>query len=498
MTIRKMGSLSPPTFNAPEPKNTFLSTKQNNYTYADLYNFASRLSEQLGIDDSPQNRPLLIITDNSEEVLFLIAACFLLNIPIIPFHPESHKNDLENILKQLVPKACYSVHSDFDTLLEGVPKIESGRQLYAPENLSNKKKYNIASNPETITGYIQTSGSSSAPKIVPVKKRQVLFAAKSSKDNLRPEVNKYWLLCLPLHHVGGLNVIYRSLLYGSAIYLVSSFDAAQIRTLLNENKNFDAASMVPTMLERLLEHSFFRVHFGFKGLLLGGGPITSELINRALTRGIPIVSSYGMTETCAQIAANPMLRSGGMYIPKKSVGTVFKPNRIEIRDQNNNTLPYLESGQIWLKGPQVFDGYLQKELNKEAFDRDGWFNTGDYGHLNRKGHLFIESRRTDLILSGGENINPYEIEEALKEMDSISEAAVVGIPDKKWGQKAVAFLKLKSGASEPDNDTISLFLMEKLTRFKIPKEFIFIEEFPKTTTGKIRRKDLRNSFKNFR
>jgi len=249
--------------------------------------------------------------------------------------------------------------------------------------------------------------------------------------------------------------------------------------------------MVPTMLERLLEDSFFRVQFNFKALLLGGGPISSELISNSLTRGIPIVTSYGMTETCAQIAANPMLRSGGMYIPKKSVGRVFEPNEIEIRDDNGNALPYLESGHIWLRGPQVFDGYLQAELNRSAFDAEGWFNTGDFGHINRKKHLFIETRRTDIILSGGENINPVEVEEALKKLEGVEDAAVVGIPDRKWGQKGVAFIRAKN-ALEPDS--LRAALKGTLQSFKIPKEFFAAEEIPRTPTGKIRRKELRDNY----
>jgi O-succinylbenzoic acid--CoA ligase len=200
-----------------------------------------------------------------------------------------------------------------------------------------------------------------------------------------------------------------------------------------------------------------------------------------------------MTETCAQIAANPMLRSGGMYIPKKSVGRVFEPNEIDIRDDNGNSLPYLESGQIWLKGPQVFDGYHQEELNRAAFDSDGWFNTGDFGHINRKKHLFVESRRTDLIISGGENISPVEVEDALKKLGIVNDAAVVGVPDREWGQKAVAFIRTENQQSA-DPDSLRIQLKGALQTFKIPKEFVVIDEIPKTSTGKIRRKELRDNY----
>jgi O-succinylbenzoic acid--CoA ligase len=284
-------------------------------------------------------------------------------------------------------------------------------------------------------------------------------------------------------------VIYRSLLYGSGIYLRPDFEAEPIRKLLHENRSVMVASMVPTMLVELLEESFFRAHFDFKAILLGGGPISLELINRSITRGLPIVCSYGMTETCAQIAANPMLQPSGIYIPKNSVGPIFEPNRIQIRSDDGDVLPSNESGKIWLKGPQIFDGYLDEELTQMAFDDDGWFHTGDYGHLNRRGHLFIETRRSDLIITGGENVNPTVVEEQLRSLETVIEAGVVGIPDKKWGQRVVAFITT-STREQPDEDQLKEALKSYLRSFMIPKEFILIDEIPKTPNGKIQRNEL--------
>ena len=270
-----------------------------------------------------------------------------------------------------------------------------------------------------------------------------MFAAEASAVNFKPDHNRYWLLCLPLNHIGGISIILRTILYGSAIFRMDRFDEHQIRVFLSENRLFQIASLVPTMLMRLLDDNVFQLHLDFKALLLGGGPITQELIERSLERGIPIVSSYGMTETCAQIAANPMLQARGFYTPKKSVGTVFKPNEIQIRDPESGVaVPPNESGEIWLKGPQVIDEYANPELTARSFDDDGWFKTGDIGHANRKGQLFLKNRRSDRIITGGENVDPLEIESALTHINGITEAAVTGIPDAEWGQKVVALVVL--------------------------------------------------------
>jgi len=472
--------------------NIFLSVKENTYTYNDLYLFAKYFRTKL-----PEERgPILIFTENSAETVFAIAASFLLKIPLVPVSPGIESPLLEQLCKKVSPSSFFS--SDFreEECLQDLPRIYSDLSEMDRETNSALSTFTNTSfsHPEEYAGFFQTSGSTAAPKIVPLKRRQFFSAAHASKQNFKPAKNRYWLLCLPMNHVGGISVIIRSLLYHSAIYLVPEFDVHNIRSLLNNNKQFEAASMVPTMLDRLLDDPFFRVQFNFKALLLGGGPISPELISTSLTRGIPIVASYGMTETCAQIAANPMLRSGGMYIPKRSVGRVFEPNLIDIRDDNGNSLPYQESGHIWLKGPQVFDGYLQTELNRFAFDSDGWFNTGDYGHINRKKHLFIESRRTDLILSGGENINPVEVEESLKKLDEVADAAVVGVPDREWGQKVVAFIRANHHQNALEPDSLRAALKKSLQSFKIPKEFVAVDKIPRTATGKIRRKELRDNY----
>lgn len=478
-----------PSYENPEGHLKFLTYENETYLYKNLYGFTFQLQKKLESFDLSESSPLLIVADSRPETVFLIASCFLLKIPILPLHSETNRFELTKVLEEIKPGAVYSNGSNHRNIFENIPVIEVDKEMMKTDEDPGNIPFSL-SDPENVAGYFLTSGSTGLPKIVPVKRRQIFFAASSSAKNFKPSKNRYWLLCLPLNHVGGINVIYRSILYHSAIYLMASFDVDHIRKCLHYDESFEVASMVPTMLVQLMEDSFFRVHFNYKAILLGGGPISMELINQSLTRGLPIVCSYGMTETCAQIAANPMLQPSGLYIPKKSVGSVFEPNKIEIRNSENKSLPYNESGYIWLKGPQVFDGYLNDIINRAFFDDDGWFKTGDYGHINRKGQLFIENRRTDLIISGGENINPTEVEEVLNSFDGIQEAAVVGVPDKKWGQKVVAFLILENNQVELDKDRIEKGLKESLRKFKIPKELIIVDRLPKTSTQKIQRAKL--------
>ena len=457
----------------------FLQTRLNRYHYSHLYRFLNWLQYELKDKNiSPtDDHPILVFPDQSEETIFLIAAAFLMKIPLLVLHPQTEESEVARTLNMIRPAAHFRGRQLLSKLRANLPSLRINRNVIHLES-NDGTQLSIDLPDRNIAGYYTTSGSTDNPKIVPLTFDQIQFAAEASAGNLKPEKNKYWLLCLPLNHIGGMSVIYRSLIYNSAIYLVEKFEPDTIRVLLNENSNFEAASMVPTMLNNLLDDPFFRVQFGFKGFLIGGGPISPELVDRALTRGIPLITSYGMTETCAQITANPMLRSG-MYIPKTSVGPVFRPNKVEIRNENGERMYDHESGYIWLRGPQVFKGYLDSEQNRDVFDKDGWFNTGDYGRMNRKGFLFIESKRSDMIITGGENVNPVEIENILNRYPSILDSAVIGVPDQKWGQRVIAFFQPVLG-QDPDIAQIKTELKEKIRGFKVPKEFISIDRIPKT------------------
>lgn len=480
-------SLNIPEFTPPSSDLQFLASDGHIYDYSNLYYFAEQLHKEIENYSFSKEKPLLIVADSSNELIFLIAAAFLLNVPIMIIHPDSGDEDILNILKKTAPPLLFTTQEERMANLTQIPQLSIHNNLMEQEAGWNDELFSFE-NPESVAGLFLTSGSTAQPKVVPIKRRQVYFAAESSARNFKTDKNRYWLLCLPLNHIGGISIIYRSLLYNSAIFRVDRFNVDEVRTFLSENKLFEVASFVPTMLNRLLEDPLFQTHSSFKAILLGGGPVTTDFLTMAATRGMPLVASYGMTETCAQIAANSMLMPSGIYTPKSSSGKIFNPNEIEIRDESGKVLPAIEEGQIWLKGPQVFDGYLDQNLNKKVFDKKGWFNTGDYGHLNRNGLLFVKNRRTDLIVTGGENVNPFRVEEELNKLSGVKESAVFGVPDPKWGQKVVAVIVNTKEEFRPDY--IKAELKKTLRNFQIPKEFIEAGQLPKTPLGKIKRAEL--------
>ncbi|MFP8488518.1 class I adenylate-forming enzyme family protein [Gracilimonas sp. Q87] len=483
-------------FNKSEKQDTFLSSRHEMYTYSDLDRFSAYFKDLVEDNGDSLKWPVAFVAESSDVLVFCIAACWKLGIPFIPIDPNAKNGDLERYLDELKPALIFCDSENRSRLgFDNVIQIDDNFLLdsfnFDARNIDLPEANDLEE--DLIFGYFFTSGTTSEPKIVPLKRRQILNASIASAENFKPDPNHFWLLCLPLNHIGGISIILRSLIYGSAIYRLAKFDEEMVREFLENNKRFQAASLVPTMLKRLMNDSLFKTHREFKSILLGGGPVTQQLLRKAAERGIPIVSSYGMTETCAQIIANPLLAPSGMYTPLKSAGKPFPPNEMQIRDENGKVLGKNQSGLLWLKGPQVFDGYYNSSENDVKFDEDGWFNTGDYGHMNGFGHLFIESRRTDLIVTGGENVNPNEVEEAMIKLPLIKEAIVIGLPDEEWGERVTAVVTLTNGKT-PQIEEIKEQLKDSLIDFKIPKELKIVKEFPMTETGKVKRWELVKKF----
>ena len=484
-------------FKRKEKHEIFLSSKDGMYTYSDLERFSGFLKDLYEKNEPAGNAPVAFLSHSNDIFIFALAACWQLGIPFIPLNPKSSQSVIIDQLSQLKPVLVFCDNKSRKKA-EGFNIVQLDENLMLNAFTHDIRNMQLPSASEisksSVFGYFFTSGTTGKPKIVPLKRRQMIAATEASSENFMPDTNHFWLLCLPLNHIGGISIILRSVIYGTSIYRLDEFHEEMVKEFLSENIRFQAASMVPTMLKRLMDDPLFKTHRQFKSILLGGGPVTEDLLKKAVERGIPVVSSFGMTETCAQIVANPLLAPSGIYTPLKSVGKPLYPNQMQIRDEEGKLLGKNQSGALWLKGPQVFDGYLDKAENKSRFDKNGWFNTGDYGHINGFGHLFIETRRTDLIITGGENVNPVEVEQAIEKLPSIKEAVVIGLPDEEWGQKVTAVVTLKNG-KVPELQEIRDQLKNDLLDFKLPKELKVVKDFPRTNTGKVKRWELVKQYK---
>jgi len=309
--------------------------------------------------------------------------------------------------------------------------------------------------PDWVYAVVKTSGTSGDPKSVQLKRRQMIAAAGASAVNLRPDAGKGWVLSLPMHHVGGMSVVLRSWIYGTRVIVGEPVKA------MRENPDAQVVSMVTPQLVRLLEDRDFSPHPGFKGVLLGGGRIPPELIRRCVERNIPVISSFGMTETNAQVVAVPIDR--WRDAPEGTSGQVLVPNEARIVD-----------GVLEVRGAQLWD--------------DDWYSTGDYARMDADGWIWIETRRTDRIVTGGENVDPEPVEEALRRLVGVMDAAVVGVDDPVWGQRVEAVLVAEPTLADSD---ILAALRSALPNYMVPKRVNRVPSLPKTNNGKLKRAEIR-------
>ena len=301
---------------------------------------------------------------------------------------------------------------------------------------------------------MHTSGTTAAPKPVVLTAGNFLASALGSAVALGLDPAERWLCPMPLTHVGGLSIPIRSAIYATTAVLHGRFDTeAVLNELMDPDRRITLVSLVPTMLARLLDAGLERPPT-LRWALLGGGPIPPGLLSLAENAGVPVAPTYGMTEACSQIA------TFGWALPGVEIQT--------------------SSGEVKVRGPIV---------SQDAVSGDGWLHTGDLGRFDERGRLVIVGRKSDTIVSGGENVAPAEVEAVLLEHPAVADAAVHARPDPEWGEAVVATVVLRDGL-EATPDELKAHCAARLAGFKVPKAVSFTQGLPRTQSGKLLRRQL--------
>ena len=339
---------------------------------------------------------------------------------------------------------------------------------------------------------MHSSGTSGKPKAAVLSYGSIYHSAMASARRLGQMADERWLCVLPLYHVGGLSIVLRSLIYGTAVEFGPSapFDLDATNRLLSE-RQISLVSLVPTMLQRLLNVKARPWNDHLRLILLGGEAPSAQLISRCAADDLPIATCYGMTETASHVAtALPEL----VYAKRGSVGNA-RQEGVELRVVNDDGshAPVGIAGEVLVKGGMLMRGYYQDPAATAQALRDGWLRTGDIGYMDADGDLFILQRRTDLIVSGGENIYPAEVEAVLRGHPAIAEAVVLGLPDEAWGQRVAALIQARAG-SAITADAIMAFARQHLAGYKIPRQIAFTTSLPRAASGKIQRRECRLAF----
>ena len=336
---------------------------------------------------------------------------------------------------------------------------------------------------------LYTSGTTGRPKGALLTHGNFHWSAVGSGLNLGVDPADRWLACMPLFHVGGLSILLRSAIYGTTAVVHERFDEARVNRALRE-QGVTLLSVVATMLGRMLDADDAPYPSSVRAVLVGGGPAPRPLLEAARDRGLPVLQTYGLTEAASQVTTLPAV--DGLRKPGSS-GLPLPGTTVRIApagDADGARAVPGEIGEILVAGPTVTPGYRGRPDATAAALRGGWLRTGDVGFLDAEGYLTVVDRREDLIVSGGENVYPAEVEAVLLAHPGVLECAVFGAPDEAWGQRVTAVIVTRPGAAADllTTDALAAFCRERLAAYKVPRTFaVRAEALPRTASGKLQR-----------
>ena len=464
---------------------------------------ADRLASALA-DAGVADERLGVLADTRPAFATLFFAAMRLGLAVVPLNvretvgelaSKADRTDLEAIVCEAETEATalevadaagvadrrgsvVSVDDPDDAAVRSLPTVVEGPGESAPEIDP------VPLEPDDTHLLMFTSGTSGEPKAVRLTVGNLVASATGSAFRLGLERDDRWLCCLPMYHMGGLAPVVRSTLYGTTVVVQREFDARETARAIDEY-DITGVSLVPTMCKRLLDAGWEPPE-SLRFVLLGGAPASSDLLERCLDAGVPVHPTYGMTETASQIAtATP----ADVRDYEGTVGQPLVNTDVTVVDEDGDPVPPGEPGELVVSGPTVTPGYLDPERTDAAFGERG-LHTGDVGYRDEDGRLRILNRRSDRIVSGGENVDPGEVVAVLREHSGIEDAAVVGLEDPEWSERVAALVVPADGngtVGEVDIDALLEHCDERLAGFKRPKTIGFVDALPRTASGTVDR-----------
>ncbi len=493
---------------AATPQKVFLFSEPDGrqFTYSDFDFAVNRVAALLVRHDIGKGDVVSLLMPNSVEYIIAYFACWKLGAVAGPVNSLLKENEIAFVLNNSETKAIL-VHSEFQARIEKIradlPELQSvitfddeaqatlefeeleksGRDFRAPS---------IDKDHDAIIIY--TSGTTGKPKGCLLTHGNLIANARQISEWLNFSSSDRLLTVMPLFHMNAVSVTTMSALYAGGSTVVSpKFSASQFWKIVSDYRITSFGS-VATMLSMLLSKypdgipqdlTTSQLRFA----MCGSAPVPAEVIKRfEATFNCPVVEGYGLSESTCRSTFNPpdeRRRPGSCGLPIGNEMKVFDDDDREVADG--------QLGEIVLRGENILKGYYKNpEATASAF-RNGWFHTGDVGYRDEDGYFFIVDRKSDMIIRGGENIYPREIDEVLYQHPAVAAAATIGIPDPLYGEEVVAFVVLKEGSKVGEADLIS-HCTERLADYKCPKSIHIVKDIPKGPTGKLLKRELARRF----
>lgn len=452
-------------------------------TYADLEKRSGLIAQRLAFHGVKRGDRVAVLAHNDALTFELLMACSRLGAALVPLNIRLSDVELEPILTKCEPRLLFvdEAHRDRARGYEGARLSLAESSLIVAGDEPKPVDTSVGFDEPLVILF--TSGTTGKPKGAILTRRNLAANAASTRQAWELTDADVALVDAPLFHTGGLNVLATPLFYeGGTVIVAPRFDAVQSGEIL-VREGCTISFGVPTMLERLLasgvvDRSKVRLW------VTGGAPCPRSLLDAFAERKRPLLQGFGMTE-CGPNCFRPLAAA--------ALGSIGLPTfGLEARlvDDSGKDVSPGEPGELWLRGPQVFAGYFRDEqATRTALEGNGWLRTGDVLRSTPEG-WFVAGRKKEMFISGGENVYPAEVEAALTMYPSIAEAAIVSVPDPKWGEAGVGYVIVRGDASLPTAEDLRLFLRERIAAYKVPRTIYVERDLPRTATGKIDKRTL--------
>ncbi|MBZ0302304.1 MAG: o-succinylbenzoate--CoA ligase, partial [Anaerolineae bacterium] len=467
------------------PQKIALITDERLLTYREMDVEAQALAEAMQGSDFLIQRGMhiAILGGSTIETVLILFALIRIGAVLVPVNTRLTAEELRYQLVQVTCDLLLVDELSFGSLAKEINA--PGTRMIAYSNLFTSERAPVEARYEVDLAaplaIIFTSGTSGRPKGAVLTAGNFYTSAMASAYHLGHQPEDRWLCVLPLYHVGGLSIIMRAVLYGITVDLLPRFDLDEVNQVL-DTQPITLISLVPTMLHRLLET---RTDWpeSLRLILLGGAAATPELLARCRAMNLPVATTYGLTEAASQVAT---MRPDDVARKPGSVGEPLLFTNIRIVNKDGEPAEPGEYGEIVVSGPTVMQGYYNDPDATARTLQNGELHTGDIGYLDEDSDLWVVQRRSDLIITGGENVYPAEVEQVLRQHPSVADVCVVGLRDADWGQRVAAAVVLEVGVTLTEDELLA-FGRSHLAGYKLPRTFRFVKALPQTASGKIQR-----------
>ncbi|WP_134325356.1 class I adenylate-forming enzyme family protein [Cumulibacter soli] len=480
-------------------------------TFAETNSRVNQLATALQGRGIQKGDRIAIVSTDCGEYVELLLACMKIGATYVPLNNRLAEDEVRTLLDRAAPAALFLADRYLDLGLHASHGIESIRHRVAftgasphPQALpfadllaeGSDVEPDVEISDDDILGLAFTSGTTGLPKGVLQPQRMIKTLVTNMSIDYEVQPDEFRYTASPIFHIAGQGMLFMHVWRGASSLILPQFDADKVLDWMHSGR-LTGLFLVPTMISMIVEHP--RLNAGdfssIGSIIYGGAPITPALLRRAIDGiGCGFINAFGAaTEGGLQtVLSSADHRRAAADSPHLlgSIGKAAYGVEVRIVDESGNDVPIGEVGEIISRSDAVMAGYLEMPDKTAESLRDGWFAGGDLGRVDADGYYYIEGRRTDMIIRGGENIYPAEIETIISAIDGISQVAVVGQPDDHWGETVVAFVTLTEANAVSDHD-IRQRCRAALATYKVPERVVILQEFPMNASGKILKRQLR-------